>query len=104
MICKDCQNSYLMAEDGSDYFCPKCQEKYEMRKAFRSIMAEIDKINKMDSRERNFLSGFSWAEKEHFSLIMKRFLKANHFPVEDKDFANDYSRKELKYIKETIIF
>lgn len=104
MICKDCGEIYLMAEDGSDYFCPKCQTKFEQRNEFRKIMIEMDKINKMDSRERIFLAGFSWAEKERFSLIMKKFVKANHFPVEDKDFVNEIAKKELEYIKKTIFF
>ena len=104
MICKDCNESYLMSEDGSDYFCPVCQTKYEMRKEFKRVMDKIDKINQMDSRERNFLSGFSWAEKERFSLIMRKFIKANHLPSEDKDFVNSHSQKELQHIKETIFF
>ena len=104
MICKNCNELYLMAEDGSDYFCPTCQAKYEQRKEFKKVMAEMDKINNMNSRERNFLSDFSWAQKEEFSLIMKKFLKANHFPVEDDEFVNTHSKKELKYIKETIFF
>lgn len=104
MICKDCGETYLMAEDGSDYFCPICQTKYEQRKEFRKVMVEIHKINKLDSRERLFLAGFSWAEMEKFSLIMTKFIKANHFPVEDKDFVNKTAQKELKHIKETIFF
>lgn len=93
-----------MAENGSDYFCPICQTKYEQREDFRKVIAEIVKINGMDSRERNFLNGFSWAEKEKFSLIFKKFLKANHFPVEDKDFVNRIAQNELKLIKETVFF
>lgn len=104
MICRNCNDSYLMAEDGNAYFCPKCQVKYEQRNEFRKLMAEIDKINNMDSQKRNFLNGFSWAEKERFSLIMKKFMKMNHFPNENKDFVNDHSKKELQHIKETIFF
>ncbi len=104
MKCKDCGEIYLLAEDGSDYFCPICQTKFEQRNKFRKVMDEMDKINKMNSRERIFLSGFSYAELERFSLIMKKFVKANHLPSEDKDFVNEIAKKELKLIKETIFF
>ena len=93
-----------MAEGGNEYFCLNCQTKYEKRNFFRKVMAEISKINDMDSKERNFINGFSWAEKEKFALIFKKFLKANHFPIKDKDFVNEIARKELKSIKETIFF
>ena len=104
MRCKECGSIYLMSEDGSDYFCSKCQTKFEQRNEFKKVIQQINKINDMDSIERNFLNGFSYAEQEHISLVFKKFLKANHFPIEDKDFVNETAKKELKVIKETIIF
>ena len=101
MMCKECGKQH---ETENEYFCPKCQLKKEKRDAFREMMNNIDVINRMDYRERNFISGFSWAEIERFSLIMKKFIKANHFPDKDEDFVNNHSQKELQHIKETIFF
>ena len=101
MMCKECGKLH---DTDNEYFCPKCEEKRQKRDSFRTVMSEIDKINQLDSRERNFLSGFSWAEKERFSLILRKFIKANHFPDKDEDFVNTYSKEELEYIKKTIFF
>ncbi|MFW9972991.1 MAG: hypothetical protein ACFFDF_22590 [Candidatus Odinarchaeota archaeon] len=101
MQCKECGKGH---DTDNEYFCPECEEKHQKRNAFRAVMNEIDKINKMDSVERNFLSGFSWAEKESFSLIFKRFIKANHFPDKDEEFVHEHAKKELNAIKETLFF
>lgn len=101
MLCKECGQFH---NTDNKYFCPDCEEKHQRRNEFREIMNKLDKINQSESRERNFLNGFSYAEQERFSLIMKKFIKANHFPDKDKDFVNSNAKKELDYIRKTIFF
>lgn len=101
MICKECG---AIHDTTNEHFCPVCRVKYQKRKEFRIIMAELDEINKMDSRERNYLSGFSYAELERFSLIMKQLMKANHFPRDDNEFVNASAKEKLEYLRNTIFF
>lgn len=101
MICKECGTIHNTT---NEYFCPDCEVKHQKRNEFRAIMEKLDKINKMDSRERNYISGFSYAELESFSLIMKQLIKANHFPINDNHFVNASAKEKLEYIRNTIFF
>lgn len=99
--CKECG---VMYDTNNNYFCPDCEIKHQKRKEFRTIMNKLAEINNLDSRERNYLSGFSYAELERFSLIMKQLMKANHFPTNDGDFVNASAKEKLEYIRNTIFF
>jgi len=99
MECKECGK-----ESSHEYFCPKCQEKFNKRKEFREIMQKLKDISDLEYPESLFMSGFSYAELEHFSLVFKKLIKKYHLPTEDADFVNSQSRDLLTKIQNTIFW
>ena len=90
---KDCGIIHIT---DNDYFCPECQIKYEKRTEFRALMDKLDAIVNLDHFEASYMSGYSYAEMESFSLILRKLQKRFHFPIEKKDFVNSYAKKEAE--------
>jgi hypothetical protein len=82
-------------------FCPDCQIKYEKREEFRAIMNKLETINNLDHFDGFYMSGYSYAEMERFSLIFRKLQKRFHFPIELKDFVHDHGKKEAANLFET---
>jgi len=101
MRCKECNKTH---DTPNEYFCPACEEKATKRDEFREIMTKLKNISDLQFPESLFMSGFSYAELEQFSLIFKKLIKKYHFPNEIADFVNSHSRDELTKIQNTIFF
>ena len=101
MKCKECGKVH---NTDNEYFCPECQEKCNKRNEFRELMNKLEGIANLDWENKRYMSGFSYAEMERFSLIMKKIVKKYNFPEEDKEFFNSHARKELTQLKETYFF
>jgi len=97
-VCKNCGELH-MTDNIS--FCPKCQIKYEMRNEFRALMDKLSAIATLDHFEGNYMSGYSYAEMERFSLIFRKLQKRYNFPIELKDFVHDHGKKEAAKLFET---
>jgi len=50
--------------------------------------------------ETLFMSGFSYAELEQFSLTLKKIIKKYHLPDEADDFVNPHAKKELQELQD----
>lgn len=101
MICKECGKQH---ETENIYFCPKCEVKHQKRDIFREMMYKLDNINNLDRLDGSFMNGFSYAEMERFSLIMKKLIKKYHFPDKEEEFVNYYSKEKLQEIEKTFFF
>ncbi len=95
--CKNCGKAHMT---DNDYFCPKCQIKFEKRDEFRGLMDQLSNIADLDHFEGNYMSGYSYSEIERFSLIFRKLQKRFHFPIELKDFVHEHSKKEAKKLFE----
>ena len=91
--CKECLKLH---DTDNEYFCPACQEKYEKREEFRVLMSRLEKYNQYP--EDHFMSGFSYAEQERFSLIFMKLMRKFHLPLKFGDFANEKAKREAREI------
>lgn len=95
MLCKECGKQYWTnIFHQNTHICPKCLSNYEKRKEFRALMNKLDGILKLPDADSRYMTGFSYAEMERFSLIFLKLQKRFHFPQELSDFVNESARKE----------
>lgn len=93
--CKECGKIH---ETDNQTFCPKCNEKKEKRDHFRSIMVQLKEITDLPYPDNLFMSGFSYAEIEQFSLVLLQLLGNYNFPIKISDFVNENARKKAEIL------
>ena len=91
--CRECGKFHDL---DNKYFCPKCQEKCDKRGEFRNLMNQLKTIIDLPYPEYIFMSGFSYAELERFSLIFMKLQQKYHLPLKLKDFVNESAKTEAE--------
>lgn len=97
MNCAECGKSFR-PEDRNDRICPKCRIKFDKRSEFRELINKLESTLKLDRIEGSYMTGFSYAEMEEFSLVFMKLQRKYHFPIELRDFVNERAKKEATEI------
>ena len=105
--CLECGNGFIPEKrlrHNETPICPKCLKAFEIRGEIIKAIETLNKYAKLGeeqshSSEFHRINGFSWSQKESFSIALTRFYKSFELLEKPGDFC--YEEEQEEYKKQT---